>query len=365
MTGTVHIPVISIGSEGTLDDDGLQRLTDACMLHGFFYLKNEKPNGEGYHIDPSVVSRAWDVAKEIFEVPQDAKEKVNVAHNNSNRGYFNSLGYLELNKDPNGISIRDSKEGFFFGSDNFLAPGNLAPEGKEALIPDVEAYMRMCMAVCQDVMKAIATTGLMSQLQSEEREPETFVNKYLSDPVYMLKLLKYPPHDGNTDAHTDYGCITLLLPGDEGLQICVNNEWHDVPVIPNAFVINFGDLLQFWSNSVIKSTIHRVIYRSADPNKYRYSIPFFMHPNRGSQIRAGPENVIDSYDYVVSRFDKTYAHRKKAAEEAAAAMAAVTESAAMAAVTESAAMAAVTESAAMAAVTESAATGPSAVSVHV
>jgi hypothetical protein len=51
-----------------------------------------------------------------------------------------------------------------------------------------------------------------------------------------------------------------------------------------------------------------------------------MHPNRGSQIRAGPENVIDSYDYVVSRFDKTYSHRKKAAEEAAAVTASISPS---------------------------------------
>jgi isopenicillin N synthase-like dioxygenase len=56
-----------------------------------------------------VISRAWDVAKQIFEVSADDKEKVNVARNNSNRGYFNSSGYAELNKDPNGVSIRDSK----------------------------------------------------------------------------------------------------------------------------------------------------------------------------------------------------------------------------------------------------------------
>jgi isopenicillin N synthase-like dioxygenase len=47
------------------------------------------------------------------------------------------------------------------------------------LIPEVEAYMRMCTAVCQDVMRAIATTGLISQLQADERVPEAFVAKYL------------------------------------------------------------------------------------------------------------------------------------------------------------------------------------------
>lgn len=37
-----------------------------------------------------------------------------------------------------------------------------------------------------------------------------------------MQMLKYPHTDGNTDAHTDYGCITLLLPGDEGLQVRTN-----------------------------------------------------------------------------------------------------------------------------------------------
>jgi isopenicillin N synthase-like dioxygenase len=37
--------------------------------------------------------------------------------------------------------------------------------------------------------------------------------------LIACQALKYPPQDGNTDAHTDYGCITLLLPGDEGLQV--------------------------------------------------------------------------------------------------------------------------------------------------
>lgn len=42
----------------------------------------------------------------------------------------------------------------------------------------------------------------------------------------------------------DYGCVTLLLPGDEGLQVYYKDAWYPVPLIKDAFVINFGDLLQ-------------------------------------------------------------------------------------------------------------------------
>lgn len=44
--------------------------------------------------------------------------------------------------------------------------------------------------------------------------------------------------------HQDYGCITLLLPGDRGLQVHVGDMWREVPYVPGAFVVNFGDLLQ-------------------------------------------------------------------------------------------------------------------------
>jgi hypothetical protein len=37
----------------------------------------------------------------------------------------------------------------------------------------------------------------------------------------VLQVLKYPASNGNTDAHTDYGCVTMLLPGDTGLQVGV------------------------------------------------------------------------------------------------------------------------------------------------
>ena len=75
-----------------------------------------------------------------------------------------------------------------------------------------------------------------------------------------------------------------------------------------------------WSGGAIKSTIHRVVYRSSDPTRFRYSVPFFLHPSVGSKIQCGDGAVVDSYSYVLSRFDATYAHRKKAAEAAAAAV---------------------------------------------
>ena len=65
----------------------------------------------------------------------------------------------------------------------------------------------------------------------------------------------------------------------------MGGAWHAVPFAPGAFVINFGDLLSAWSRGAVRSTIHRVIYNSA-AGAPRYSLPLFLHPNRGTMVRT-------------------------------------------------------------------------------
>ncbi|KAG2428436.1 hypothetical protein HXX76_011556 [Chlamydomonas incerta] len=344
MAPSFHIPLITLPSRAgdAIAPDQLDLLRQACLDHGFFLLNNADGHG-GFQIAPEQIGRVWAAAADLFDAPLEAKRAVSVASSANNRGYFSSADHAEYNKDPAGVRIKDNKEGFFFGSDNLISPGNRVPAGKAAAGVEVEAYMAAGRAACVTVMRAIVAAGLLAA--AGETCPDAFESRYLSDPVYMAKCLKYPPSNGNTDAHTDYGCITLLLPGDSGLEVHVGGAWHPVPFAPGAFVINFGDLLAAWSRGAVRSTIHRVIYNSA-AGAPRYSVPLFLHPNRGTAVRTpggaaaggsvggfgrpagdGSGDVeVDTYSYVLSRFDATYKHRAAAtaggagAEAAAAAM---------------------------------------------
>jgi hypothetical protein len=57
------------------------------------------------------------------------------------------------------------------------------------LCVQVEGYMGSAREVCVALMKAILSTGLLTYADQEERQtPEAFDDKYLANPVYMLKV---------------------------------------------------------------------------------------------------------------------------------------------------------------------------------
>ncbi|KAK9149197.1 hypothetical protein Scep_007954 [Stephania cephalantha] len=66
--------------------------------------------------------------------------------------------------------------------------------------------------------------------------------------------------------HADADFLTILLQDQiGGLQVVHRNQWVDVPPIPNALVINIGDLLQLMSNDRFKSSEHRVLANHKGP----------------------------------------------------------------------------------------------------
>ena len=93
--------------------------------------------------------------------------------------------------------------------------------------------------------------------------------------------------------------------------------------IPDTIVVNAGDLLQRWSNDIIRSTEHRVVRPPTVPEDdyypARYSIAYFCNPNWDATIECldncsgeaagGKEKKyqpINTHEYLVSRLKATY-----------------------------------------------------------
>lgn len=149
---------------------------------------------------------------------------------------------------------------------------------------------------------------LMSIFAMALNLPETYFAEKIDRHFSILSNLYYPPQEVaplpgqlRAGAHTDFGSLTILLPapGTGGLQVLnKTGVWEDVPVVPDSFIINIGDMMARWTNDRWVSTVHRVVNEEgvAISNKARQSIAYFLHPNPDVLIECLPTCLEPSED---------------------------------------------------------------------
>ncbi|KAK3020981.1 hypothetical protein RJ639_047530 [Escallonia herrerae] len=109
------------------------------------------------------------------------------------------------------------------------------------------------------------------------------VNCYPACPEPHLAL-GMPPH-------SDYGSLTIINQSSTGLQIMDHGKnWHSVPVIEEALVVQPGDQLEIMSNGQYKSVIHRATVNS---EKKRLSIASLHSLALEKKVGPAPE-LVDS-----------------------------------------------------------------------
>ncbi|GKV34392.1 hypothetical protein SLEP1_g42767 [Rubroshorea leprosula] len=86
--------------------------------------------------------------------------------------------------------------------------------------------------------------------------------------------------------------LTILLQINEveGLQIKKDGKWVPIKPLPNAFIINIGDVLEVITNGAYRSITHRATINS---ERERLSIATFYNPKYEGQI--GPARSLISY----------------------------------------------------------------------
>lgn len=140
---------------------------------------------------------------------------------------------------------------------------------------------------------------------------ESYFDGMTTHPGTIARLLYYPPQKPRSTsdpakdedeiglgAHTDYECFTLLLsdsnPGLEVLSptpdaVSGRPKWISAPAPANCLTVNIADFFQRWTNGQFKSTVHRVVNRS--PEKERYSVPFFFSVNYDQKVSTLPRSA--------------------------------------------------------------------------
>lgn len=133
--------------------------------------------------------------------------------------------------------------------------------------------------------------------------PEDYFDPLMTHPGGIARLIRYPPaknpkplsavseeEEIGLGAHTDYECFTLLLQDSTpGLEILSpDGHWISGEPIEGGIVVNVADFLMRWTNGVYKSTVHRVVNRTA---KERYSIALFYSINYDETVQTLPSCI--------------------------------------------------------------------------
>ncbi|MCB5425885.1 isopenicillin N synthase family oxygenase [Altererythrobacter sp. CC-YST694] len=231
-------------------------------------------------LPPDLVTRAWELTRAFFALPDDVKRGWHIPGTGGARGYT-PFG-MERAKDA---QVHDLKEFWHIGRS--LPPGdplerymppNVWPEGLPEFRETFEALYSAFEIAGGRILSAIALHLGLS---------EDWFDPTVEDGNSVMRLLHYPPlPEGAPEgairaaAHGDINAITLLLGAEEaGLQLLTaKGEW--LPIYPpeGALVVNIGDMLERLTNNRLKSTLHRVVNPVGPAaRRSRYSMPFFLH----------------------------------------------------------------------------------------
>lgn len=263
-----QIPVIDLSAIDSGDDQAeravVTQLREAASNVGFFHVT-------GHGIAPAVIERMRAATRCFFDLPIAHKMRSYIGHSTNHRGYV-----------PEGEEVfaqggKDRKEAFDLALD---LPAHLVPDGHPMLGPnqwpelpgfreDVMAYYAAVFALGRRLLHGFAMAL---------GKPADAFDHLVTTPPSQLRLIHYPFDPAAVDvqgigAHTDYECFTLLLATAPGLEVMNGaGEWIDAPPVENAFVVNIGDMLEYWSGGAFVATSHRVRKVAQE----RYSFPLFF-----------------------------------------------------------------------------------------
>jgi isopenicillin N synthase-like dioxygenase len=322
------VPIIDLspyfGGTATDRKNVARRIDEACRSIGFLVIS-------GHGVPESLIEDAQKVSRAFFDLPLEVKSKIFSKTPGAYRGYrgleASVLAYSRGDRD----AAPDHRELFSIGPLDIdpTDPYYTSKPGAHSIIPNVwvdaipgfettlRAYYRAMESLSLTLMRLFALG-----LDLDEHWFDQKVDKHTS----AFQLSNYPeqiqePKKGQlrASAHSDWGSLTILKaehkPG--GLEVFTHEgEWQPVPIIPNTFIVNIGDMMARWTNDRWISTLHRVVNPPRDQTgaSRRLSLVFFHNPNDDALVECIPTCLdgaakfpaVTSGDYLRMRVAQTF-----------------------------------------------------------
>jgi len=292
MSALQNIPVVDLNDYLTGDpirkNKFVKDLGNAFMEKGFVSVKN-------HGLSDAITTELYEQVKAFFNLEEAIKLKYVVP------GLAGQRGYTPFGREhAKGRNEGDLKEFWQFGQAVLDNEALKATYPKNVSVTELPSFNPVGM----NVYKLLEQTGshLLEAIALFLELPSDYFHSKISNGNSILRAIHYPPITSEPKSavraaeHEDINLITLLMGASAaGLEILTKqNEWLPVTALPDAIVVNVGDMLQRLTNNVLRSTTHRVVNPPREEwGNSRFSIPFFLHPVSEMDLTCLPSCVTD------------------------------------------------------------------------
>ncbi|KAL3534341.1 hypothetical protein ACH5RR_002802 [Cinchona calisaya] len=294
-----EIPVIDmqalLNSEELVNTE-LEKLDFACKEWGFFQLIN-------HGVSCSLVDKMKSETKKFFNLSMDEKLK-----------FGQQPGEIE----GYGQTFVVSDEQTLDWSDVFSIVTLPTHLRKPHLLPKLPAPFRETMEEYSLELKNL-TVKLLSQMAKALGMKLEDMTVLFEEGMQTIRMNYYPPCPKpelvtGLCPHSDGVGLTILLQVNEveGLQIKKDGAWVPVVPLPNAFVVNIGDLIEIATNGIYKSIEHRA---TVNMHVERISIAMFHLARLDGDIGPAPSLITPTTPANFRRIDMVDFLRKIFAHE--------------------------------------------------
>ncbi|XP_059437863.1 protein SRG1-like [Corylus avellana] len=258
---TIDMKKLAFGEATGLE---VEKLRSTCKDWGFFQLVN-------HGVSSSLLKKLKNEIEEFFKLPMEEKMKFKVKPGDV-EGY--------------GTVIRSKGQKLDWG-DRFYMTVNPIHKRKPYLFPELPPSLRDTLESYLLELRKLAMTLMVlmgKALKMDTRE----IEELFEDGLQSVRMTYYPPCSQpelviGLSPHSDLTGVTILHQVNEvdGLQIKKDGGWIPVSFLPDAFVVNVGDIMEILSNGAYTSVEHRATVNS---EKERISIAMFFNPKLDAEI---------------------------------------------------------------------------------
>ncbi|CAN1808448.1 Protein SRG1 [Linum perenne] len=268
-SSAVEVPVIDMQKlmDPCSSDAELHRLHQTCQNWGFFQLVNHR-------VPDSLMKKVSTEVKQWLNLPMEEKKK-----------------FWQRRDDIEGFgqAFVVSKEQKLDWGDMFYVTTLPKHLRKPFPFHSLPAQFRETLESYSSSLETLAMKILTLMAKALGMDPNEMAEMFKDGEGWQnLRINYYPPCPKpelvmGLNSHSDAVGLTILLQiSDEpGLQIKKDGRWALVTPLPDAFIVNVGDILEIISNGAYKSIEHRATVNS---NTERLSVATFLSPKLDGEL---------------------------------------------------------------------------------